>query len=146
MTDPTPAPALAAEARVLARVLTGSGPSDYVIAQYVRAHQHLPLAPETPFDRTLVAFATGGTWAARAADAYARFTAPGSVLRRKVSVMIAILESTAPSDRAFAPADAPLATALARLVGTGLVFAVFLLAGILLVGPRHALVRLGGRA
>lgn len=133
------------EADVFARALTGSVASAYARAQYRRAHEHLPLQPRVPLDRILVGAAVLGAPVARIADAYARIFAPSSLLRRKLGVMTAILESSAGSDAAFAAAESGVAGVAARLALTGVVFALCLLAGVVLFGPAHLVSLAAGR-
>lgn len=133
------------EADVFARALIGRPAGAYAATQYGRAHEHLPLAPSTAFDRTLVSAAAMTPLLARAADAYARFFARGSLLRRKLTVLTAILESSAGTDAAYAPLAAPVPLALLRLAGTGLAFTLSLLAGIILFAPVHVVTAIMGR-
>lgn len=137
--------ALEDEARAFGRALLGAPPGGYVAAQYARAHGHLRLEPATPFDRVLLAFAARGSWVLRAADGYARIFAPTSALRRKLTVLVAILESAAPSDTAFAAVERTPAAVAGRLLVTGLGFAVLLGAGVIVLAPIHLVSRLTGR-
>jgi len=57
---------------------------------------HARLAPRDAFERAALALARRGTWLARAADAHARLFAPSSALRKRLIVLLAILE-TAPA-------------------------------------------------
>ncbi len=139
-----PARALEEEALAFGQALLGAPPGAYVAAQYARAHQHLPLAPATPFDRVLLALAARGPWALRAADGYARIFAPASALRRKLTVLVAVLESTAPSAAAFAAAEAHPAAVLLQLLVTGVGFGLLLGAGVIVLAPLHLASRLKG--
>lgn len=129
--------ALEDEARVFGAVITGTGPDAYVASQYARAHQHLPLQPVTAFDDILLAFAARGSWSLRAADGYARFFAPTSALRRKLAVLVAILESAAPSDQAFMSSEETPAAVMAQLLVTGVGFALLLGVGVVALAPLH---------
>jgi hypothetical protein len=130
------------EARVFTAALIGDEPSAYVIRQYAHGHMSLPLAPAAGFERVLLFVARGGPYWTRAADAYARLFARRAILRRKLTLLIAILESTSPSDAAFAPIRSfPAGTVLRlALAGTGAV--VFTVAGLVVLGPLHLLSRL----
>ncbi len=134
MPDPRSAD-LEREARVFARALIGEPPSAYAVAQYVRAHAHLPLRPSGAFERRLVAFAASGPWAARSADAGARVFAKGGMLRRKLVVLAAILECSPPHDAAFEPVTGSAFGILARLAVAGVGFGLALLAGALVLAP-----------
>jgi len=134
------------EARVFTSALIGAAASERATAAYVRAHDALDLGPHTAFDVRMLAVARAGPLGARAADAYARFFAKGGVLRRKLVVLAAVLESTAPHDAAFAPIGASPAGVAVRLALTGLGFAGALALGLLVLGPLHALAAVTGRA
>ena len=84
--------------------MIGRPPPESVRAAYVRAHEAgaiLRDAQEKPtrFDDWLVRFARGGQARTRLADSYAVLFARSTVLRRKLVLLLAILESTAPSTR-----------------------------------------------
>ena len=136
--------ALAREARVFARALTGETPTAYAAAQYARAHEHLALHPAGAFDRRLAAFAAAAPWAARAADAYARWFAPRAALRRKLVVLAAILESSPPHDAAFDPVTGSAAGIILRLALAGAGFVLALLVGLLVLTPVRLVSALGG--
>jgi len=135
MTDTGTAATLDREACSFTEALIGQPPSAYVREQYARAHGHLALAPGGAFDRRLVTFAASGPLAARAADAYARWFARDTALRRKLVVLTAILESTAPHDTAFDPLVSPVAGTLVRLGLAGTGFVIALAAGTLVLTP-----------
>jgi len=118
------------EADVFARLLTGRPPSPYAVRKYIAAHEHLPLQAQDPFDRMLVSMASRGRLLARPADAYARFFARDSALRRKLSLMTAILESSPGGDTAYAPVAASPMAVVVRMAGIGLVFALVLAMGV----------------
>lgn len=139
--------ALEREARTFALMLIGVSPNTYATGQYLRAHEHLPLAPADAFDRRLVAFAVSGPRAARAADAYARVFARHAVLRRKLGVLTAILESSTPHDAAFAPVVSSPLSIVVRLAIAGAGFALALAAGVIVLLPLRiaaAVAREGG--
>jgi hypothetical protein len=141
VTDAAERAALEDEAREYGAALLAAPPDAYVAAQYARAHQHLPLQPATPFDHVLLELASRGPWALRAADGYSRFFAPASVLRRKLAVLVAILESAAPSDGAFAASAEPPVGVIVQLLVTGVGFALLLGVGILALAPQHLAAR-----
>lgn len=132
------------EGRAFAEALTGRAPDDDVVVQYARAHQHLALQASVPFDHVLLDFACQGPWALRAADGYARFFASRSALRRKLAVLVAILESSAPSDEFFASREATLAGVLVQLLLAGSGFALLFGVGILALAPQQLAARWWG--
>ena len=125
------------ECRIFATYLVGQKPSDYVIDSYCNAHRCGTLtAATTFFERALVAVANRHRYLARIADAYARFFAPRSVLRDKLVLLLALLETSAPSYRWIddVPASTRVGT-LAILVGHGTVGAACVLLGLILFTP-----------
>ena len=89
--------ALEAECRRFTAYLLDLSPSPYVIACYVRAHRvTAAFEPHDRFDRVALRLAA---WVPRLADAHARLFAPASALRRKLVLLLAILETSAPAFR-----------------------------------------------
>jgi hypothetical protein len=125
------------EARIFTAALVGGTPTRYVMRQYARGHMSLPLAPIQGFDVFLVGVARGGPTLARAADAYARLFAKRSILRRKLALMLAILESTAPYDQRFNPVAASAAGTLVRMAFAGVAAAAFTVLGVAVLAPLH---------
>jgi hypothetical protein len=129
------------EARVFTAALIGAEPTPYVIRQYARGHVSLPLAPAQGFNKVLLWVARGAPVLARCADAYARLFARRAILRRKLVLLLAILESSAPSDAAFASLRVSRAGVLLRLGATGIAAGVYTVLGLLILGPLHLLSR-----
>ena len=136
----------ARECRMLARYLTGSDPSEYVISAYtrgVRSEAFRRGAAASRGDLLLHSIALRGTLMTALADAYARFASPGGLLRRKLALLVAILESAPESaDRFEPPADNRVITFL-KLVAAGFRFGFTLLAALLLIAPVHLLASAG---
>ena len=86
---------LAQECRVFCRYLAGVDATDDVVRAYLRAHDvaGLKLNSTTPMDRALLQLASGGTTLTRIADSFAGPLVPGGALRRKLVLLLAILES-----------------------------------------------------
>jgi nucleoside-diphosphate-sugar epimerase len=147
--DPVEDPAtLARECATFTAHVVGGAPTPAVVDAYVRAHTVSPrFDPETAFDRRLVAFARRHRAAARFADQYARLAAPTSLLRRKLVLLLAILETTPPHYRAI---DAPLAGGrlgtVAALAGRGVAAAAAAIVAVVVLAPLHAVSRGPGRA
>lgn len=125
------------ECRVFTRHVIGSDPTPYIVEHYVRAHHVSPkLAPGDRFDRYLVRFAARHRVLARLADSYARVFASGSLLRRKLVLLLAILESAPQTHRLIdQPPGGGLVLIVGRLVGHGVLWMAGLLAGTVLLGP-----------
>ena len=127
------------EARVLGRYLSGAEPSAYVLAKYAQAHRlGLPqLEPESRFDELLVAFARGGTFRAYVADAHARGFRPASLLRRKLVLLLAILECSPEGVELDLPDPGSRAGFLLRAAFDGVRFTLAVAVGAVLALPLH---------
>jgi hypothetical protein len=139
---------IAAECEVLCRYLTGRDPTAYVCAQYLAAHDRggLEPGPEDPFaDALLVRMAQLGPRAAAFADAYAAAFARRSTVRKKLILLLAILESGAPTyawvDSVTTPSRATL---LARTAFAAGLFVLRASAAAILIGPLSLAHRLLG--
>jgi hypothetical protein len=87
---------LGVECAVFCRYLIDADPSPKTTSLYRRAHECGTLAPretEGRFQRALVAVARRSTALARLADCHARVFAPAGLLRRKLTLVLALLES-----------------------------------------------------
>lgn len=90
--------ALTEECRVFTRYLAASTPTTYVVDQYIKAHHTTrKFRPADLFDQRLVGFARRHPLSARLADSFARVFAPSSLLRRKLVLLLAILETAPPT-------------------------------------------------
>jgi hypothetical protein len=88
------------ECVALTGYLLGSAPDGYVKRKYSEAHAIVDgLAPKDAFDAFLLRFALRHPVCTRLADAYVRVFRPGCALRRKLILLLAILESCSPSYR-----------------------------------------------
>ena len=89
-------PVLRRECVLFTRYLLGTEPPADVLSAYMRAHELGVIASggtASAIDRATVAFARLGPRAARAADAFAAVAARGGLFRRKIVLLVAILES-----------------------------------------------------
>lgn len=85
------------ECDVFTRHITGRGATPYVLRHYADAHETLAgLEPRDGHGRWLLHVARAGAPACRVADAWARVAAPRSALRKKLVLLLAILEVTPP--------------------------------------------------
>jgi len=132
---------LVRECRTFTRLLARSPATPYVIGKYIDAHRvHTSLADPRGFDRVLVGRAASGPLVARMADAYARHVMPRGVLRRKLVLLLAILESSPGFHRTIdAGPERSFAGALVALAMTTMTAALAALAGLALFGPMHLL-------
>jgi hypothetical protein len=134
---PAESNALSREAQVFARYLIGRPPDGYVIEKYLEGHRVAPdYAAGSRFDRLLVKIAASGTIRASLADSYACLLARRSMLRRKLILMLAILESCAPA-RGFLDAIEPVSRSLValQLAGRGILFLIRLGAAAVVLLP-----------
>ena len=85
------------ECRVFTRHLLGTDCDDVVLQAYRDAVERVPaLRPTTAFDDVLLTSARRGLWWTRVADAYSSLLARDSTLRRRIVMLLAILECRAP--------------------------------------------------
>jgi len=129
------------ECRAFTRHVIGREADDYVRAKYRAAHDRIPaLHSRDAFDLFLVRFARRGRLLTKLADAYAAVAMPSSLLRRKLVLLLAILETCPPYHRILdEPAGGGPVRALARLAVTGLAAAASLLAAAVILLPVRAL-------
>ena len=101
--------ALDAECRLFARYLADlEAPAD-VLAAYRQAHDVSPVEVSRvspALDRSLLTISRWGPGFARGADAYAAICARGSTLRRKLVLLVAILEARGETSAALDSARA----------------------------------------
>lgn len=110
--------ALARECRALASYLTGKPCSDAVVAAYADAHaagRVMLATADSRVERALLSCAGRGPATAGVADAYASLFARTSNFRRKLILVLALLETTAPDYRDL---DQPASRSFAGFVAT----------------------------
>jgi hypothetical protein len=137
----TPAHEVAREARALARLLANVEPTDAMVAYYRHALPSADAGASRPLHRvdvSLLESARGGPTAARVADAYARFFRPRGPLRRRIVLMLAILENSPEAHAALnSGVEGSFPVVAGRLVLTGVAGIACLLAGVLRFSPVH---------
>jgi hypothetical protein len=101
---PVDASALGDEFRRLSSYLVGVTPTDYQVGKYVDFHRRRALQPRHSFDRVLFGLSQRGGVGLALADAYTGTLCRASLVRQKLMLTLAILESAAPS---FKKLDAP---------------------------------------
>ena len=160
--------ALERECGTLSRYLVGAPAPALCVEAYLRAHAGAadggpgfgvqPLAadgPPTPtprpalIDRWTVALGRRGGAATRLVDAYCALFRRGGPLRRKLTLVLAVLEHAPPHHVALhAGSGTGPARAWIGLTWTGLLFALSLAAGVVVCGPVHLASALfsGGRS
>ena len=141
------ATSLARECEVFCAYLTGVAPDAYVLRKYEEAHQvPAKFNARSRYDQFLLGFAATAPWCALFADTYARFFARESVLRKKLILVLAILESC-PPERGFVETVIGGSTLFLffRMAARGTMFCVRLLASMLVLGPFHLFLGGGSR-
>lgn len=129
---PAASPAtLEREARIFTRYLVDRPATDEIVATYVRAHEEGRNGPGSGEGDGFVEFARRGTFAASLADSWAGLIDRGGVLRRKLVLLVAILETYAdPGARLDSPSPGGLPVAALSLAGGGLAWLGRLLFGL----------------
>ena len=121
------------------RYLTAQAPTAYVVAKYLEAHAHseaLRRDGRCRFERLLLAVAGAHALGARLVDAYTAIFLKTALVRRKWVLLLAILETCAPTAEYFdEPHDTGRAAVLARLGWQGAMFALTLLLSVLVFTP-----------
>jgi hypothetical protein len=146
-----PAPERAAEGPLLrdeavrfGRYLVGGAPSAELVERYVRAHAYVLREPPTPADEAVLAFVHAHPWSLPLLDAGTALVRGAPRLRRKLLVMMAILEATPEhAERTLPQGGVGLPRLALRLGRAGATAAVKLVAGAALAA---AVARGGGRA
>ncbi len=145
--EPTPFHILDSECAVFSKYLAHQVPTPYILAKYREAHQASPkLARQhpSPFDNVLVKLSRKHTATARLVDAYTALFFRDAMVRKKMVLLLAILESSAPTYPIFDEPDAGGARLfLVRFVMHGIVFAFALVIAALMLLPLHLGFELG---
>jgi hypothetical protein len=132
-------PAVARECAVLTRYLTGREPDAALVAAYERGLGSPGFGAGRrggAFDRMLVRLGTRNTVLTRACDGFARFFHPGALLRRKLVLLLALLETRGDAGAVLdSPSVGSRAGFVLGLAGRGAVFAILLLAATVVLLP-----------
>lgn len=138
MSDSGPDERLEREGRVLGRYLAGGKIPDHLVARYTD-HVSVTEPPgQDPLDRTLLRVACHGGPITPMADAYARWFRPTGALRRRLTILCALLESSPPYHIALgAPREGSRWRSATALVIIGLMGGLTLAGAVLLFGPVH---------
>ena len=125
------------ECEVFCRYLVGRPTDAYILTKYVEAHQLThDYAGGNRFDCLLIGVAAWGSVFAALADSYCSLFARQCVLRRKLILLLAILESSAPA-HGFLDAikPTPIFFLALRLLGRGILFGIRVSAAALVLLP-----------
>jgi hypothetical protein len=136
----TPRESLERECSTFVRYLTGSRPSPYVVTKYLQAHEVLPAMEDIGFGDTLVRIASRSSAWTLLADSFARLFVPRGSLRKKLVLLIAILEVSPPfSHDLIGPPAHSRVTQLVFLTGRFMLFGLALAAGAIVFLPLRLL-------
>jgi hypothetical protein len=128
---------------VFTRYLTNQTTTEYVAKQYRMALAARGLAKDddfSAFDRVTLNLASRGLVWTRFADAYCAIFRRHGVLRRRLILLMAIVEHTAPySDRFDRPIPRSVIGLVSFLFLQGIQFTLSLMVGIALLLPAHLL-------
>ena len=127
----------ASECEVFTKYLLGCSPQPYVVRKYAEAHDVAAVfSTGSGFDNLLVRVASAHPALTRLADSYARMFVPKGLLRKKLVLLLAILETSAPSYQLIDAVDGGgKAALLFRLVFKGLAFAISVVAATIFFLP-----------
>ena len=142
--------AIATECRVFARHIADDDPSPYVLAAYERLLPSAMLAPAEEsrlIERALLDMGRAGGLRLRLADSYACLFRSRGGLRRRLVLMVAILENSPSSAPLLNTGDEGSFIAVsARMVASVAVSALCTLGGVLVFAPVHVVSALVSRA
>src|SRR5262249_48093555 len=130
--------ALDGECAVFCRYLIGQEPNEYVKRKYRAAHQTGSLRDDRacPAESLLVKVASIGPWSTKIIDAYTRVFRPFSIFRKKLVLLLAVLESCAPTHAYLDSVDSSSIPLLfLRLVQRCLIFVVLVIMGVVVILP-----------
>lgn len=120
------------EARTFGRYLVGRIPPAELVARYCEAMSVLLAEPASPRDAALLAFARRHPWSLSCLDAAAGLLERDGLLRSKLLVLTAVLETSPTFADEFLPRGASLARLLSGLGVAGVAAVLRLALGLLL--------------
>ena len=127
------------ECRLFTRYLLDTEATEYICERYVAAHrERWEVRDPVGFDAALIRFARRNRITTRIADSYCALFRRHAPLRQKLVLLLAILETTAPSASVLDAADGSTATVVSG-IGRAIVFALWALAGVIILTPIRAL-------
>ena len=146
MGDSGPDERLEREGRVLGRYLAGGMIPAHIVARYADHVSVTELRGQDNLDRTLLRAACFGGAITPMADAYARCFRPTGALRRRLTILCALVESSPPYHIALgAPREGSRWGSAAALVVITLMGGLTLAGAVLLFGPVHLVLLARGK-
>ena len=127
------------ECRVFTEYLLGCAPHVYVARKYADAHRISPaFSKGNRFDFFLIRAARSHHGMTKLAAAYARLFVPATLLRKKLVLLLAILETCSPSCHLIdSPEPGSKRALLVRLCGRGIGALASIIIGVVLFLPVH---------
>ncbi|MCI0557750.1 MAG: hypothetical protein MN733_04590 [Nitrososphaera sp.] len=127
------------ECKALGQYLLGCRPNDYIVAKYREAHRvNKTFQSVCPFDTFLMAVATRGVLATTLVDSYTSLFFRRAVLRRKLILLVAILESCSPTHLYFELRDSEREAIVGIMIlWRGIVHSVTIVLAMILLVPVH---------
>lgn len=139
---------LARECDVFCTYLCGAPQDAYVRDKYLAAHRAgvVELPDTSRFEHALVRIARTAPWLARCMDAHSRVFGNGNLLRRKLVLLLGVLESRWPSaELVDAPTPGSNQGMFARMAWLAALFALRVVLSALALLPVRLVCALGGR-
>jgi hypothetical protein len=136
------------ECSVFCRYYIGRAATDFVAQKYVQAHGcDARYQPHSAFDSALVGLARRGPQVAQLCDSYACLLARATLLRKKLVLLAALLESSAP-EHGFDEQipETPAAAVLVRMAWRGLLFVLRAVLALAVIVPIHFACAIAGGA
>jgi hypothetical protein len=121
------------EGALLARYLLGREAPPEAAQRYVEGCAQLFVDPASPEDSSLMTFIRRHAWSLPCLDAACGLLHPRSLLRQKLILMLAILETIPGLAETFIARPAPRFAVLLRLAATGFVASLKIAAGVVLL-------------
>jgi hypothetical protein len=123
------------EGRIFARYLLGREAAPELVERYAAANRRLLRDAADPRDGAVLGFVYRHPWSLSLLDAACALLRPAGLLRTKLLIMAAILETSPAHAADFLPRSAGTAALFARLAGLGVLAAGRAIAGVLLYLP-----------
>ena len=134
------------ECAVFTKYLSGQTATPYVQHRYRDGHDTLPDPGPSTFDRIVLALCRRSLAGVVLADAYTRWFRPHSLLRLKLTLVLAILENTPPYHASMTRCRTGSPTMLVlRLIALGAWYGATVATATLVLAPIHLATRLGTR-
>jgi hypothetical protein len=106
---------LRTEAIAFGRYLVDATPSDELVERYRRANDVLLDETPSPADQRVIAYARENPWAIRLLDAGTALSGRAPIFRKKLLIMMAIVETTPELAEQTEPRSEPMPTLVAKL-------------------------------